>query len=226
MVATNRCKRYEQLEAGRRAMRGQPLLARLDGRALRTYPLDPDQPFEPATSRCLIETTRFVVQQTQARIGSTQRDEITLAWYEPPQSRSEYLFDGCFQKIASVLAGMASARFCQLIAPALPARANGLPHFDCCVWQVPTLEDAVDMFVWREEDALPLQGAATYVQRRAFECSLSPDERLRIPERHRPAPDATFLRTEVVELDLSPVRRIGNLMAVLFEAAEPEAAAD
>jgi tRNA(His) guanylyltransferase len=27
------------------------------------------------------------------------------------------------------------------------------PHFDCRVWQVPTLADAADVFVWREDDA-------------------------------------------------------------------------
>lgn len=45
-----------------------------------------------------------------ALVGHTQSDEITLAWYEPPQSASDHAFDGRFQKLASVLAGTASAR--------------------------------------------------------------------------------------------------------------------
>jgi len=52
---------------------------------------------------------------------------------------------------------------------------------------------------------------------------LSDAERARIPEAHRPPADATFERTEVVELEMPPVRKIGNLLAVLVERAAPEA---
>jgi tRNA(His) guanylyltransferase len=149
----DRCKQFEQAEAGRRAMRGLPLLARLDGRAFHTFTRDMQRPYEPAMSRCMIETARFLVQEMTALIGYTQSDEITLVWYEPSQSPSEYAFDGRFQKVASVLAGMASARFAQLVARELPAKASAVPHFDCRVWQVPTLADAADVFVWREDDA-------------------------------------------------------------------------
>jgi tRNA(His) 5'-end guanylyltransferase len=54
---------------------------------------------------------------------------------------------------ASVLAGMASAKFCQLVIEHLPNKVKETPHFDCRVWQVPTLQDAADVFVWREDDA-------------------------------------------------------------------------
>ena len=213
-------------------------------------------------SRCMIETTRYLVQETNARIGYTQSDEMTLAWFEPSQSTSEYSFDGRFQKIASVLAGMASARFVQLVARDLPAKVDAVPHFDCRVWQVPTPDDAADVFVWREDDATKnsitmaagayysdreLHGKdsaakhellfakgvnwndypaffkrGTYLQRRTFERTLTDDERARIPDAHRPPADATFTRAQVVELELPPVRKIGNLVAVLFDGAAPE----
>lgn len=149
----DRCKQYEQAEAGRRATRGLPLLARLDGRAFHTFTRDLRRPYEPALSRCMIETARYLVQESRARVGYTQSDEITLCWYEAAESPADYDFDGRFQKLASVLAGMASARFVQLVARALPAKAGEVPHFDCRVWQVPTLADARDVFVWREDDA-------------------------------------------------------------------------
>jgi tRNA(His) 5'-end guanylyltransferase len=258
----DRCKQFEQAEAGRRAMRGLPLLARLDGRAFHTFTRDMRRPYEPAMSRAMIETTRFLVGDATARVGYTQSDEITLAWYEPSQSVTEYAFDGRYQKLASVLAGMASVKFSQLIARDLPAKADTVPHFDCRVWQVPTLADAADVFVWREDDAtknsitmaagayysepelhgkdaaakhdlLHARGVnwndfpaffkrGSYLQRRAVERLLTDDERAKIPEAHRPAPDTRVKRTSVVELDLPPVRKIGNLVAVLFEAAAPE----
>ena len=61
----------------------------------------------------------------------------------------------------------------------------------------------------------------TYLQRRAHERTFTEEERARIPEAHRPPPDALVTRHQVIELDLPPVRQIGNLAAVLFEAADP-----
>jgi tRNA(His) guanylyltransferase len=257
----DRCKGYEVVEADRRAMRGLPLLARLDGRAFHTFTRGMRRPYEPGMSMAMIETTRFLVQEMTALVGYTQSDEITLAWFESSQSASDYAFDGRFQKLASVLAGMASARFCRLVVEHLPGKVNETPHFDCRVWQVPTLEDAADVFVWREDDAtknsITMAAAAyyadreldgknssvkqemlwqkgvnwndfpgffkrgTYLQRRTYERTLSDEERARIPEPHRPPIGATFQRTQVVELDLPPVRRIANLSAVLFERADP-----
>ena len=149
----DRCKQFERVEADRRAMRGLPLLARLDGRAFHTFTRGLRRPYDPGMSTAMIETTRYLVQEMVALVGYTQSDEITLAWYESSQSASDYAFDGRFQKLASVLAGMASARFGQLLAGHLPAKADETPHFDCRIWQVPTLADAADAFVWREDDA-------------------------------------------------------------------------
>lgn len=118
---------------------GLPLLARLDGRAFHTFTRDLRRPYEHGMSVAMIETTRHLLQEMIALVGYTQSDEISLAWYEPSQSESDYAFDGRFQKLASVLAGMASAKFCQLLATHLPAKAQDTPHFDCRVWQVPTL---------------------------------------------------------------------------------------
>jgi tRNA(His) guanylyltransferase len=259
----DRCKEFELAEASRRAMRGLPLLARLDGRAFHTFTRDLQRPYELGMSTAMIETTRYLVQETMALVGYTQSDEITLAWFESSQSASEYLFDGRFQKLASVLAGMASARFGQLVREQLPAKVRETPHFDCRVWQVPTLADAADVFVWREDDAtknsvtmaagayytdaelegknssvkhdlLMKQGVnwndypsffkrGTYLQRQSRERALTDEERARISEAHRPAAGALVTRTQVVDLELPPVRKIANLAAVLFERAAPVA---
>ena len=256
----DRCKAFELAEAGRRAMRGLPLLARLDGRAFHTFTRGLRRPYEHGMSMAMIETTRYLVQDMIAAIGYTQSDEITLAWYEPSQSATDYAFDGRFQKLASVLAGMASARFCQLLAAHLPGKVDETPHFDCRVWQVPTLADAADVFVWREDDATKnsismaagahysdreLDGKnssakqemlfqkginwndfpsffkrGTYLQRRTVERTLTDAERERIPEAHRPPPEALVKRTQVHELALPPIRKVANLVEVLFERAD------
>jgi tRNA(His) guanylyltransferase len=257
----DRCKQYELAEAGRRAMRGIPLMARLDGRAFHTFTRGLQRPYEQRLSTVMIETARYLVQDLTAIVAYTQSDEITLAWYEASTSASDYLFDGRFQKLASVLAGAASARFVKLVAQHLPEKSDETPHFDCRVWQVPTLGDAADVFVWREDDATKnsitmaalahyseseIEGVSgnakqemlwqkgvnwndfpaffkrgTYLQRRTVDRLLTDEERARIPEAHRPPPGKTVRRTQVLELELPPVRTITNLAAVLFERAEP-----
>lgn len=261
----DRCKSFEQAEAGRAAMPGIPLLARLDGRSFSGFARGLARPYDERMSRCMIETTRHLVQHTHALVGYTQSDEISLAWHHQDIG-SELLFGGKFQKLTSVLAGMASARFCQLIAERIPEKASRTPHFDCRVWQVPTVQDAADVFIWREDDATKnsVDMAArsvysdhnlfrrctstkhdmlidkginwndypaffkrgSYLQRRTRPRTLTSEERTRIPEKHRPEPGATFERTEIVEIDMPPVRRVTNLLEALFVGAEPQTAAD
>jgi tRNA(His) guanylyltransferase len=72
---------------------------------------------------------------------------------------------------------------------------------------------------WNDFPAFFKRGS--YLQRRTFERTLTDEERARIPEPHRPPIGKTFQRTQVVELDLPPVRKIENLAAVLFERADP-----
>src|SRR3569623_3190240 len=100
----DRCKAFEQAEAGRRAMRGLPLLARLDGRAFHTFTRDLNRPYEPGLSAEMDETTRYLVQEMRPVVGYTQSDEITLARFEPSQTESDNDFDGRYQQLASLQA--------------------------------------------------------------------------------------------------------------------------
>lgn len=149
----DRCKQFEAVEAARRAMPGIPLLARLDGRAFHTFTRGLNRPFDERFGRCMVETTRSLVEDLHALIGYTQSDEITLLWWVPSRGPQSYPFDGRFQKLASVSAGIASAAFARLASEHLPEKSRSLPSFDARVWQVPTREDALDVFVWREDDA-------------------------------------------------------------------------
>lgn len=149
----DRCKSFEMTEAGRKAMKGIPLLARLDGRAFHTYTRGLKRPYDERMSTAMQETTQCLVEELHAAIGYTQSDEITLAWYVESDNPTQYPFDGRFQKLVSVLAGLASAKFAMVAKELLPKREM-LPHFDCRVWQVPSLVEAVEVFMWREADAI------------------------------------------------------------------------
>lgn len=149
----DRMKRYEAAEAGRRLMPLLPVLARLDGRAFHSFVRGLERPFDERLSRLMADTARFLVRVTHAEVGYTQSDEITLAWV-PAGFESQVFFDGRVQKMASVLAGLCSAHFTRRLPEFLPAEyADRLPVFDARVWNVPTLDEAANTFLWRERDA-------------------------------------------------------------------------
>jgi len=149
-----RCKAFESMEADRRALPALPLLARLDGRAFHTFTRGLARPYDERLTRCMVDTTAHLVGSFEARVGYTQSDEISLLWWEPDREFGRYPFDGRYQKVVSVLAGAASAFFARAAEKAIPEKAAELPCFDARVWQVPTLDDALEVFVWREDDAV------------------------------------------------------------------------
>lgn len=144
-------KRFEARETGRIAMPGLPLLARLDGRSFHSYTKGLERPFDLRMSQCMLETTKCLVENTHASVGYTQSDEISLLWIPTP---GEFFFDGKYQKLCSVLSGMASVTFYKASLQQLPEKSHCSPHFDCRIWQVPTLAEACEVFVWREDDAV------------------------------------------------------------------------
>lgn len=85
----DRCKRFEAAEAGRRAMPGIPLLARLDGRAFHTFTRGLNRPFDERFGRCMVETARTLVDNLHALVAYTQSDEITLIWWVPANGPTE-----------------------------------------------------------------------------------------------------------------------------------------
>lgn len=257
----DRMKAYEAVE-DRRFEPGLPIYARIDGRSFSRFTRGMARPFDPALTAAMVETAKVLVEKTHARIGYTQSDEISLVWLAGDDG-SQTFFDGRIQKLASVLAGLATAAFTAAIlrSDVLAPYAERLPHFDCRVLALPSPVEAANMILWRELDArknavsmaaravfshkqLHGQGQAdmlemlaaagvdfeaypaafkrgTFVRRATFERSFSPEELARIPEKHRPAPDALITRSEVRSLDVPPFSTVANRVAVVLEGAEP-----
>lgn len=142
------CKRYEMAEAGRKLMPGLPILARLDGRAFHTFTRGMRRPFDEDFMACMQHATVALIDNMHAAIGYTQSDEITLMW----NARQDQPFDGRIQKLTSVLAGLCSAAFMRAVAATERRWVDMLPHFDCRVWNVPDIPQAIDVFQWREDD--------------------------------------------------------------------------
>jgi tRNA(His) guanylyltransferase len=147
----DRMKMYE-LANPRKLIPLLPAMARIDGHCFHTFTRGLDRPFDKNMSTAMIETAKFLVEQTHALIGYTQSDEITLLWHQTDDD-SQIYFDGRVDKMNSIIASMAASKFKALVGTLMPKKADRFPAFDCRVWNVPTRDVAIDTLIWREDDA-------------------------------------------------------------------------
>jgi tRNA(His) 5'-end guanylyltransferase len=145
-------------------MPNTPVYARIDGRAFHTFCRGLEKPFSKAFILVMQETCKFLVEETNACLGYVQSDEISLGW----ENIVKAPFDGRVQKLESNLASLASAKFIYTI---LRGIVRGIedeydldtmlakvdrqpPSFDCRVFNVPTMTELANCFLWRENDAI------------------------------------------------------------------------
>jgi tRNA(His) 5'-end guanylyltransferase len=149
----DRMKSYEQPTTSRKAFKGQPIIARLDGKSFHTFCKGLKRPFDERLSQLMVIVMKELVDRYQAVVGYTQSDEITLMWYTAADSQQDYPFDGRIQKLESLLAAFATAVFNKHLAEFLPEKADLLPIFDCRAFVVPNKQEAYHAFLWRQQDA-------------------------------------------------------------------------
>lgn len=144
----DRMKAYEVVETGRRLDPHKPIYARIDGRSFSKFTRGMERPFDRRMTAAMIETTRYLVDQTHARIGYTQSDEISLIWLaEGPTS--DVFFSGKVLKMVSVLASMAAAKFATVCPEGYEHK---LPHFDARAFQLPDETEGANALLWRALD--------------------------------------------------------------------------
>lgn len=152
----DRMKAYEQRETDHKFMNFAPIIARMDGRGFSKWTKGLARPYDENLSRVMIEVTRKLIEQTGARVGYTQSDEITLVFLIEDIKQS-LMFDGKAQKLCSVLASMTTAMFIveclSMEGTEISKRALDGPHFDARVFQVPNKGEAANAVLWREQDA-------------------------------------------------------------------------
>lgn len=150
-----RMKNYESIETQNRLIPNLPVYARIDGKSFSKFTKGLRSPYDEDFSRCMIETMKYLVEKSNALIGYTQSDEISLGWF--PGNNS--WFDGKTHKMTSVLASMASVKFFDLVRILLPQKAeetiknNNFPVFDARVFNLPNATELANSFLWREMDA-------------------------------------------------------------------------
>ena len=165
----DRMKNNYEVRTRQYLTRRTPTLIRLDGQAFHTYTKGLERPFDEGLMEDMAETTKYLCQNIQGvKCGYTQSDEITLLLTDFDTFETQAWFDYQVQKIVSVSASMAAAKFNQLrtirslrllASPSnfedwKQVRVLKLAHFDARVFQIPEFEEVVNCFIWRQRDAI------------------------------------------------------------------------
>lgn len=120
------------------------IVARLDGRNFTRLTKETcafEAPFDERFRDAMIATCEHLMNVGfRIAYAYSQSDEISLLF-----DRDESSFGRKLRKLNSVLAGEASAR--------MSLALGDVAVFDCRICQLPTPEDVVDYFRWRNEDA-------------------------------------------------------------------------
>lgn len=143
-----------------------PTIIRLDGKAFHTYTKNLNKPFDEGLIEDMQETTKFLCENIQGcKLGYTQSDEITLVLADYDTFETHAWFDYNVQKITSIAASLATAKFNDLrLKRAMRElddidlldeqwNRNKLAFFDARVFQIPEKEEVVNCLIWRQRDA-------------------------------------------------------------------------
>lgn len=148
----DRLKAYENVQTERMLIARLPTYVRIDGRAFHTFCHGLIKPFDPVFVEIMKKTCAYLVEKTNAMCGYVQSDEISLA-YESPEKMP---FECRVFKIESSYAAMATSAFTLFgLETKLGEKIKKMmPTFDCRVFQVPSMSELANCFVWREQDCL------------------------------------------------------------------------
>lgn len=147
-----RMKMYESQTTQTKLIPKLPVIARFDGHGFSKFTKGLKRPYDKRLSNLMVETAKYLCEKYNSNISYTQSDEISLIWYIP-EHNSEMIFNGKLFKLQSLMASSASVFFNSKLEEYIPEKAGTLPEFDCRVWNVPNLDEAVNCILWREQDA-------------------------------------------------------------------------
>lgn len=227
----DRMKRYEAIEANREFTPLLPIMVRLDGKCFSKWTKGLTKPYDERMIQLMTDVTTELVRESNAIIGYTQSDEISLVLYSDDIIRPIY-FNGRITKIVSVLSSVATYWFNRLVQemdfPEHQRQSPGL--FDCRAWTVPSRTEAVNSILWRETDAV--RNSINSAARTVFSHKeLTGVKKAEIMDRlmehginwnDYPAAfkRGTYIQKrlgEYVTLDMPPMNRVLNRVGVFFE---------
>ncbi len=151
MKLSDKMKHYEKL-TNQQLLPLIPIIARVDGRAFHSFCKGLQLPYDKRLIDLMTLTTKFLVKETNALVGYTQSDEISLIWYTEDME-SQIFFDRKISKMTSMLSAMTTLFFNKNLPKYLPEKQDKDPLFDARVFNVPNKIEAIKYLVWRETDA-------------------------------------------------------------------------
>ncbi len=134
-------------------------IIRIDGKAFHTYTRGLEKPFDSKLINDMDVTAYFLCSQIQgAKFAFVQSDEISILLTDFDSLTTEAWFDGNIQKIVSVSASLATAKFNSL-------RPDKMAFFDSRAFQISNGVEVENYFIWRQQDATrnSIQSAAQSV---------------------------------------------------------------
>jgi tRNA(His) 5'-end guanylyltransferase len=163
---------YEDRTRYRLARRTNTII-RIDGKAFHTYTKGLERPFDLGLMEDMNKTTEYLCQNIQgAKFGYVQSDEISILITDYDDISTHAWFDGNLQKMSSIAASLATAKFNQLRMTRFARNSEIEPKFrdesyiaeseienfklamfDARVFQIPYQEEVFNYFIWRQQDA-------------------------------------------------------------------------
>ena len=138
-------------------------IIRIDGKAFHTYTKGLKRPFDRGLMEDMNKTAEFLCQNIQgAKFAYVQSDEISILVTDYDDISTHAWFDANLQKMASIAASLATARFNQLRMSRSCSYGQldkdyidefKLAMFDARVFQIPYQEEVLNYFIWRQQDA-------------------------------------------------------------------------
>lgn len=148
----DRIKTYEQ-ETRLLLPRHTYTVLRLDGKAFHTFTRHLEKPHSEDLSSALDQAAGQLCRHMMgARFAYGQSDEYSFLLTDFEQQNSEAWFGGNVQKITSVAASIFTAEFNQFFR--YTRQGADLAYFDARVFSLPTSEEVVNYFIWRQQDAI------------------------------------------------------------------------
>jgi tRNA(His) guanylyltransferase len=124
-------------------------IIRVDGRAFHTWTRGLNRPYDTDLMGAMDAVALELCQGVAgAQIGYVQSDEISVLLTDFEKIDTAAWFDGNLQKLCSISASIATAKFNSLWA------GKKLAHFDSRVFQIPDPIEVENYFVARQKDAV------------------------------------------------------------------------
>lgn len=216
-----------------------PIVIRLDGKSFHTFTKGLKRPYDERLSQLMVDTTKYVMKQTNPVFAYTQSDEITLVYYNE-NIESDIIYGGKLHKLTSIIPGFATAFFNKKLGEYIPEKKDDMIVFDGRVFNTPSLLDAANTVLWREIDAtknsITMASLSVYSHKEIDGKNSSQKQEMLFEKgiNWNDYPNffkkGTYLkrklntetnRSEIVELELPPLNKITNRVEVLFNGDSP-----